>query len=161
MEILDALDPDCFKLQNGAAELTPQNLRRHLIGNLVIIIFCIQSETFARPFSPCPTRSLLRIGLRNGHDPQQVNIFIGVIGTDLHEPRVNDIPQPIDCDTCLCYIGGQDHPSLGGVMGSKYLVLVLMRQGGIQHQNLEVLQRKVCDGFIELLGKGQDVFFAC
>lgn len=92
---------------------------------------------FARCFSSCSACPLQGIGSADRNDSEHIEHSMVIEGADFDKSAINNIPDSRYGDTSLGNVGRKyNSPGLLVVLFLKNVVLVLMRESRVEHENL-------------------------
>ena len=94
--------------------------------------------SFARPCSTSAAFSLVGTSLTAWKDLQSIHTHLWIVDFHLAVPWVYDINDSIDCEWCLCYIGGHDDFSSSFRSWIENLGLQIWRQLWVHWQNQQL-----------------------
>ena len=125
-------------------------------------IFRVELVALPCSFSASPSRPLQRVGFAYWDNSEHVEHAVVVESAHLNEAAVDDIPDSRDSDAGFCDVGGEDDsPELMPGLALEDVVLVFMRECGVEHEDLKLPDVEVSFGFLETLLQAHDFVFTC
>lgn len=163
IEVDEVVDTHCLEFKDSIGKISPLYLGDWGGKQLIFVgLFCENSIALAGTGPASPPRSLFGAGLRNGSHNQGVHAKFGVEYLNLGKTRIDHIVNPVDSQTGLGYIGGNNTFSFSRRGRLEYSALHFAGKSTVNRKNyqLRYIASKSFQPLVEDLAGSIDLFLS-